>query len=171
VDVFVFSKKGDEGETSLLTGARVSKASLRPEAYGTLDEASSALGLAKTLTENSSIRQMIETVQEDLVLLGGELAWEGDESKYRIGTDRTRRLEQWIETLQEEVPIPREFIHPGGNPCSAAIDLARSVIRRAERRVVAMKEQGLIRDPDIHAYLNRLADFLFALARYAGKRG
>ncbi|HOV86500.1 MAG TPA: cob(I)yrinic acid a,c-diamide adenosyltransferase [Syntrophobacteraceae bacterium] len=171
VDVFVFSRKGDEGETSLLTGARVSKASLRPEAYGTLDEASSALGLAKTLTENSSIRQMIETVQEDLVLLGGELAWEGDEGKYRIGTDRTRRLEEWIETLQREVPIPRQFIYPGCNPSSAAIDLARSVIRRAERRVVAMKEQGLIRDPDIHAYLNRLADFLFTLARYAEKRG
>lgn len=171
MDVFVFSKKGDGGETSLLTGTRVSKASLRPEAYGTLDEASSALGLAKVFTQNRHIRDMIEIIQEDLVVLGGELACEDKDLQCRIGTERTQRLEKWIETLQQEVPIPRRFIHPGGNPSSAGIDLARTIIRRAERRVMALKEDGAVHDPDIHSYLNRLADFLFTLARYAEKRG
>lgn len=172
MDAFTFSKKGDQGETSLLEGTRVSKASLRPEAYGTLDEASSALGLGKTLTANTSIREMILTVQEDLLLLGAQLSCESSgDTTYRIGTDRTARLERWIEDLQREVPLPREFIFPGGNSSSAAIDLARTIIRRAERRVVALKEAGELDSPEVHSYLNRLADFLFMLARYAGAKG
>lgn len=172
MDVFTFSKKGDQGETSLLKGMRVSKASLRPEAYGTLDEASSALGLAKTLTENPSIREMILKVQEDLLLLGAQLSCESsDDTTYRIGAESIARLEQWIEELQHEVPLPKQFIYPGDTPASAAIDLARTIIRRAERRVVSLKEAGELDSPEAHSYLNRLADFLFMLARYAGARG
>ena len=172
MEVFTFSKKGDRGETSLLGGTRISKASVRPEAYGTLDEAASAMGLAKALTGNTTIRDMILTVQEDLLLLGAQLSCESpDNSTYRIGTDRTARLENWIEELQREVPLPRQFVFPGDNPVSAAIDLSRTVIRRAERRVVAMREAGELDDPEVHSYLNRLADFLFMLARYAGARG
>jgi cob(I)alamin adenosyltransferase len=172
MEVFRFSKKGDQGETSLLTGERVSKASLRPETYGTLDEASSALGLAKASTENTQIRGFIEQVQDDLVVLGAELACEtGATTPYRIDGERTKRLEGWIELLQKEVPLPRKFVQPGANTVGAALDLARTIIRRAERRAVAMKEAGLLDHGEVHAYLNRLADFLFALARYGEEKG
>jgi cob(I)alamin adenosyltransferase len=172
VDVFEFSRKGDSGETSLLTGERVSKASLRPEAYGTLDEASSALGMAKAFAQNSAIKDMITTVQEDLLILGAELACEREvQAEYQIGVNRTLRLEQWIQELQEEVPLPRQFIFPGANAVSAALDLSRTIIRRAERRCIALKESELLDDPEVHAYLNRLADFLFTLARYAEEKG
>jgi cob(I)alamin adenosyltransferase len=172
VDVFAFSKKGDAGETSLLEGGRVSKASLRPETYGALDEASSALGLAKALTQNEVIREMIGVVQEDLLLLGAELACvDPQQTNYRIEGDRAERLEGWIARLQTEVPIPRCFIYPGENAAGAAIDLGRTIVRRAERRAVALKEAGELDHPEVHAYLNRLADFLFALARYAEKLG
>jgi len=170
VDIFTFSKRGDEGETSLLSGRRVSKASLRPETYGTLDEASSALGLAKVFTQNDTIKTMISTVQEDLLVLGAQLACE-QAMGYEIGAERTVRLEKWVEELQAEVPLPRQFVHPGTNPASAALDLARTIVRRAERRAVGMREAGELNSPDVHAYLNRLADFLFTLARYAEKKG
>jgi cob(I)alamin adenosyltransferase len=170
MDTFNFSKKGDQGTTSLLTGERVSKSSLRPEAYGTLDEASSALGLAKVLTQNDMIREMIQTVQEDLVMLGAQLSDTVSDSKYAIGNERTERLESWIMQLQKEVALPRRFILPGGNPASASIDLARTIIRRAERRTMALKEAGELDSPEAHCYLNRLADFLFTLARYAEQR-
>ncbi|MFP5213182.1 MAG: cob(I)yrinic acid a,c-diamide adenosyltransferase [Acidobacteriota bacterium] len=171
MDTFTFSKKGDEGQTSLLTGERVSKASLRPEAYGTLDEASSALGMAKAFTHNKTIKDMITTVQEDLLVLGAELSCEGADPKYTIGTERAARLEMWIRQLQDEVPLPRKFILPGGNAPGATIDLARTIVRRAERRAAGLKEAGLIDNPDVHSYLNRLADFLFTLARYAEDLG
>jgi len=169
-DVFNFSKKGDQGTTSLLTGERVSKASLRPEAYGTLDEASSALGLAKVLTGNDTIREMILAIQEDLLMLGAQLSDTVSNSKYAIGPERTERLESWIVQLQKEVSLPRQFIFPGGNPASASIDLARTIIRRAERRTMALKEAGELDSPEAHCYLNRLADFLFTLARYAEQK-
>ena len=172
MDTFVFSKKGDIGETSLLMGARVSKASLRPEAYGTLDEASSAMGMAKAMTRNSSIKEMIGAVQQDLLVLGAELACEGDgPAEYRIEPSRIARLEQWIHELQQEVPLPRQFVFPGANAVGAAVDLARTIIRRAERRCVALKESGDLDNPEVHAYLNRLGDFLFTLARYAEEKG
>jgi len=172
VEPFKFSKKGDEGKTSLITGQRVSKASLRPETYGTLDEASSALGLVKALTRNDKIREMVESVQKDLLTLGAELSWEGDTpATHRIAPDRTACLEKWIEMLQEEAPLPRHFIYPGRNAPGAAADLARTIIRRAERRAVSLREAGLLDHEEVCAYLNRLADFLFVLARYAEKRG
>ncbi len=167
MSTFKFSKKGDHGTTSLLTGERVSKASLRPEAYGTLDEASSALGLAKVFTQNETIQEMIQAVQEDLLVLGAQLSDPGPEPKYTVDSERTARLEGWIAQLQQEVPIPRQFIFPGGNPTSASVDLARTIIRRAERRAMALKEAGEMNFPEVHSYLNRLADFLFTLARYA----
>jgi len=171
MNVFIFSKKGDKGKTSFLNGERISKASLRPNAYGTLDEASSALGLAKTFTLNEAILEMIQAVQEDLLMLGARLSDTAPDSEYSIGTERIQRLEEWIVKIQEEVPIPRHFIYPGVNSVSASIDLARSIIRRAERVATALKEAGEIDSAEVHSYLNRLADFLFILARYAEKRG
>ena len=171
MNVFIFSKKGDQGETSLLTGERISKASLRPDTYGTLDEASSALGLAKTFTLNEAILEMIQAVQEDLLMLGARLSDTADDSEYNIGTERIQRLEDWIVKIQKEVPVARHFIYPGTNSASASIDLARSIIRRAERVATALKEAGDLDIPELHSYLNRLADFLFILARYAEKKG
>ena len=88
-----------------------------------------------------------------------------------IGTEPTERLEEWIEELQKEVPLPKRFIFPGVNPASAAVDLARTIIRRAERHAVSLKEAGEMDCPEVHAYLNRLADFLFTLARFAEVKG
>jgi cob(I)alamin adenosyltransferase len=170
MNAFIFSKKGDQGTTSLLNGERISKASGRPETYGTLDEASSALGLAKTFIRNEATREMIQTVQEDLFVLGAQLSDTGHNPKYTIGTQGTQRLENWIASLQKEVPLPRQFVYPGVNPASASIDLARTIIRRAERRTMALKEAGELDSPEVHSYLNRLADFLFVLARYAEKK-
>ncbi|MGV8073582.1 MAG: cob(I)yrinic acid a,c-diamide adenosyltransferase [Syntrophobacteraceae bacterium] len=172
MEAFTFSKKGDEGETSLLSGERVSKASIRPEAYGTLDEASSVLGMSKAFTQNEIIRNIIGTIQEDLLVLGAELSCQGEKKEaWTIGPDRTGRLEAWIKDLQREVPLPQCFIYPGGNPASASIDLARTIIRRAERRVVALKAEGELDSAEVLRYLNRLADLLFTLARFAGEKG
>lgn len=170
VEVITFSKKGDGGETSLLTGERVSKASLRPETYGTLDEASSVLGLAKAFSNNDKVRQMVHTIQEDLLLLGAQLACSAEKRcEWRVESHHVHRLEQWIDDLQREVPLPRHFVFPGTNPVSASLDVARTVVRRAERRAAGMKEAGMLEDPLVQAYLNRLADLLFTLARYAEK--
>ncbi len=170
MSLFAFSKKGDQGTTSLLTGERISKASFRPEAYGTLDEASSALGLATTFTLNEAILEMIRAVQEDLVILGAQPSDTDPDHKYTIGTERTQGIEEQIGKLQQEVPVPHRFIYPGENSTSASIDLARTIIRRAERRTMALKEAGELESPEVHSYLNHLADFVFILARYSGKR-
>ena len=115
---------------------------------------------------------LLDAVQKDLIVLGAELACDsGNRVDRRIEPARTIRLEQWIHELQEEVPLPRQFILPGANSISAALDLSRTIIRRAERRCVALRETGQIDDPEIHAYLNRLGDFLFTLARYAEEKG
>ena len=114
---------------------------------------------------------MIQTVQEDLLVLGAQLSCKEDNKKdYQIGTDRALCLEDWIEELQKEVSFPKQFIFPGENSAGAAIDMARTIIRRAERRAVGLREEGLLDNPDVHSYLNRLADFLFTLARYADKK-
>nr|HID58481.1 cob(I)yrinic acid a,c-diamide adenosyltransferase [Desulfobacterales bacterium] len=165
-----FSKKGDNTETSLLGGQRVSKASLRPETYGTLDEASSTLGLARALTKNERIKEIIVDIQRDLMVLGSELATDNsdrDRFSYRIKAGNTLRLEELIDSLQDEVSLPNEFILPGENSVSAAIDMARAIVRRAERRATQMRNENLIDNPEVHKYLNRLGDLLFTLARYA----
>ena len=104
------------------------------------------------------------------MILGAELSSE-ESTSVHIGKDRTLRLEQWIEEMQKEVHLPRHFVLPGGTMVSAAVDLARSIVRRAERRATAMSEAGLLEDEEVHSYLNRLADYLFVLARYAEKIG
>jgi cob(I)alamin adenosyltransferase len=115
---------------------------------------------------------MIESIQEDLLVVGAELSCETPtETSRPLEDDRIMRIERWIEELQHEVTLQRRFICPGGNPSSAAIDLARTIARRAERRVVEMSEAGMPVRAQVHAYLNRLSDFLFTLARYAGEKG
>lgn len=164
-----FSKKGDGGETSLLGGQRIPKYDVRPDTYGTLDEASSALGVARALTQYSKIKDIILSVQKDLLIMGSELSSLPEDVHLlsrRIGEADVQRLETLIDELQGEVTLKNEFIYPGETPVSAHIDVGRTIIRRAERKAARMKAEGLIVNPEINRYLNRLADMLFVLARY-----
>jgi cob(I)alamin adenosyltransferase len=163
------TRKGDRGETTLLSGEKVSKASLRLEAGGNLDESNAAMGLAKSLTKNDKIRDIITRVQEDLILLGSELSSTNPRQAKRIEADHISQLEHWIEELQIEVPLSPHFVHPGANTVSAALDLARSVVRRTERSMVSLKEAGNLNREEGLTYINRLACLLFTLARYAEK--
>ena len=146
-----FSKKGDHGETSLLGGQRVPKFDPRPDTYGTLDEASSALGVARAMTHNKKIKDILLSVQKDLLTLGAELS---------------TLPKDLIDELQKEVTLKNEFIYPGETVISAQIDVARTIIRRAERKAAKLKMEKLIENDRVHQYLNRLADMLFTLARY-----
>jgi cob(I)alamin adenosyltransferase len=169
-----FSRKGDGGETSLLGGQRVPKYDARPETYGTLDEASSALGVARAATKNPSIKEIILSVQKDLLTMGAELSSQPEDIQKlgrRIGAGDVQRLEKIIDELQENVTLKNEFIYPGETIISAQIDMARTIIRRAERKAARLKADGLVNNVEIHKYLNRLADMLFVLARYEEQKG
>ena len=164
-----FSTRGDGGETSLLGGQRVPKYDARPETYGTLDEASSVLGVARATTKNQRIKDIILDVQKDLLIMGAELsALPEDVHKLsrRIGEKDIHRIEAIIDELQKDVRLKNEFVYPGETPVSAQIDVGRTIIRRAERKAARLKDDGLLRNADINRYLNRVADMLFVLARY-----
>jgi cob(I)alamin adenosyltransferase len=164
-----FSKKGDRGFTSLMGGQRVSKSGPRPEAYGTLDEASSVLGMARAWAKKPRTREIILSIQKDLVILGAELATESMDSpkfNYQVRPQNVDRLEQLMEELQSQVILKHEFVYPGDSPAGAVIDLARTIIRRGERRAVGLLRQKKVHNPEVLRYLNRLADLLFVLARY-----
>ena len=170
--VVIYTKRGDQGETGLLYGGRVSKTDPRCEAYGTTDEAISTLGLARSLSRDARVQEIAKQLQRELFTVGAELATDAAEYEklkkhFSVVTpDMVERLEGLIDELKAEVPLPPVFIIPGSSPASAALDVARSVLRRAERRVVALKEQGLLLNTDVLRYLNRLSDLLFMLARY-----
>jgi len=169
-----FSTKGDGGETSLLGGQRVPKYDPRPETYGVLDEASSALGVARATTKNQKIKDIILSVQKDLLIMGAELSSVPEDIQKltrRIGEEDVKRLEQIIDELQKNVTLKNEFIYPGETPVSAGIDVGRTIIRRAERKAASLKNEGLLRSTEINRYLNRLADMLFVLARYEEQKG
>jgi cob(I)alamin adenosyltransferase len=164
-----FNKKGDHGITSLLFGHRVPKYSPRPEAYGVLDEASSALGLARALSADAKIKKIILDIQEDIVLMNAELAALPDEVsklKARIAEPQIQRLEGLLAEYEKLVDMPKVFVPPGGSPDAAALDLGRSIIRRAERRIAKLFDDGEVKNADLLSYCNRLADLLFTLARY-----
>jgi cob(I)alamin adenosyltransferase len=169
-----FSTKGDGGETSLLGGQRVPKYDPRPETYGVLDEASSALGVARATTNNQKIKDIILSVQKDLLIMGAELSSVPEDIQKltrRIGEGDVKRLEQIIDELQKHITLKNEFIYPGETPVSAGIDVGRTIIRRAERKAASLKNEGLLRSAEINRYLNRLADMLFVLARYEEQKG
>lgn len=168
----ITTKTGDDGTTGLLLGGRVSKADARTEAYGTVDEAVSALGMARSLTEDTRVRAIIEGLQRHLFTVAAELATDAahlDELATRFGvvtTAMTAELEAHQATLQAETELPREFVVPGDTPASAAMDVARSVIRRAERRAVALQEAQALANPEVVRFLNRASDLAFIIARY-----
>lgn len=165
-----FNKRGDKGTTSLLFGHRVPKHSPRPEAYGVMDEANSALGLARGLLSEPKLRQILLGIQEELFLVGAELASLPEDSsklKAKISKKHADGLEKLIEQYEERMDIPKKFVPPGGTPAAGALDLARSIVRRGERRIAKLADEGEIRNPHMLSYCNRLADLLFTLARYA----
>lgn len=168
----IYTKKGDDGTTGLLYGGRVAKDDRRTEVYGTLDETVSALGIARAGGLVPRVEAIVVRVQREMFVVGAQLATtEDNQSKLKAGVSKidpsmTPRLEEEIDSLLAEHPLSQEFILPGEAMGSAGLDLARSIIRRAERQAVAMDREGLVPDPEIVRYLNRVSDLLFVLARY-----
>jgi cob(I)alamin adenosyltransferase len=169
----IYTKKGDDGTTGLLYGGRVSKAHPATEAYGTTDEAVAVLGLARALSDDSALKEEILGLQRELFVVGADLATNPKErAKLEprvslVTAEMVERLETRIDERVAEHPLPNEFIVPGANPVSAALDIARSVVRRAERLVVGLGDSGADVNEDVLHYLNRLSDLLFVLARIA----
>jgi cob(I)alamin adenosyltransferase len=170
--VKTFNKRGDEGETSLLFGGRVAKNSLRCEAYGTLDEAVSCLGIARNVVKKDRTKEVILKVQKEIFDINAELATEPENyerfaSRFTtINDGMVDELEKIIDEIESQVVLPKSFIIPGGNLASAQLDLARSIVRRAERRVADLRQNNETGNTSISHYMNRLADLLFMLARY-----
>lgn len=169
----IYTKTGDDGTTGLLYGGRISKAAPAAEAYGTTDEAVAVLGLARALTEDLALADRLLSLQRQLFIVGADLATNpAERGKLQPGvslvTDEdVDGLEVWIDELVTAHPLPNAFVVPGANPVSACLDVARSVVRRAERRVVELREGGAEVNEAVVRYLNRLSDLLFVLARVA----
>lgn len=158
----IYTRTGDDGTTGLGDGSRVDKDSPRVEAYGTVDEANSAIGLVLALTSvPDSIRQCLTEVQHDLFELGGELCIPGHRA---VEMTFVERLEQKLDKFNAGLPPLKDFILPGGGQAAAACHLARTIVRRAERRVRTLAKDEDVRD-EVFCYLNRLSDLLFVIAR------
>lgn len=167
----IYTKTGDKGETSLYRGGRVPKDAPRLEAYGTLDELNSMLGLALSHLELADVRQQLEKVQADLFNLGAELATMGSEKpRWHVVAQDVRDLEAWIDAMEEGLPPLTTFILPGGHPAGAALHVARTIARRAERAIVQVRRDSPELEPLIIEYVNRLSDYLFVLARSVNHR-
>lgn len=164
----IYTRTGDQGETGLFGGKRVPKDDARVEAYGSVDETNAAIGLALAHCRVDSVRQVLTDLQSDLFTLGAELAAvSGHEARLGIAllTDAdVVRLERAIDEAEAGLPALKNFILPGGPPDVAALHLARTVARRAERRVLTLAQREPVRSTAL-VYLNRLADLLFVLAR------
>ena len=171
-----FSQKGDAGYTSLLGGPsdpvnryRVPKYHPQPHTYGIVDEASAVLSMARNSSLNEKVRRVIYSLQEDLVLLMAELATTPEAaggSGYQITPAHVRRLEELIAELQGEVELPTRFVTSSHSFPAATIDLARAVVRRAEREAARLRHENTITNDEVLKYLNRCADLLWTLARY-----
>jgi cob(I)alamin adenosyltransferase len=167
----IVTKTGDSGETGLLYGGRVSKTDPRTEAYGAVDEAISALGLARAQVTDPERHAVILRVQSELFTVGAELATDPEEyAKLQehfmvITPELTDRLEKEIAGLESRFPLPDAFVIPGGTIPAATLDVARTVLRRGERRIVALSRSGQLQNPEVLRYVNRLSDLVFMLAR------
>ena len=158
----IYTRTGDDGTTGLGDGSRVAKESARVEAYGTVDEANSAVGVVLAAgSVPREVRDCLIEVQHDLFELGGELCIPGHSA---VQQDFIDRLETSLDAFNESLPPLKDFILPGGGQAAAACHLARTIVRRAERRVTALASNEAIR-PEATRYLNRLSDLLFVIAR------
>jgi cob(I)alamin adenosyltransferase len=166
----IYTKTGDDGTTGLLYGGRVPKDDAATAAYGTTDEAVAVLGLARA-SADAGLGEEILALQRELFVVGADLATNpAERAKLQPGIsfvtpEMTERLERRIDELVAERALPQAFIVPGANAASASLDLARSVVRRAERNVVALEREGREVNPEVRRYLNRLSDLVFVLAR------
>jgi len=172
--VKIYTRTGDGGDTGLLGGERVPKSHLRVETYGQVDELNAAIGMALALDPQSYCRDLLQHVQRDLFTLGAELATPDPKKldktlrgRSLIGDAEIRALEGAIDQHEATLPPLKRFILPGGVPKAAALHLARTVCRRAERAVVLLQREGHLTSPTPQVYLNRLSDLLFVLARAA----
>lgn len=169
----IYTKTGDEGQTALFDGTRVSKTHLRIVAYGEVDELNSVLGCAVSQCADKDLRHKLQEIQRDLFAAGARLANPSDKrqkDKSDFGPEKASLLEGWIDTFATELAAMRNFILPGGHPAAGLLHLARCTCRRAERAALTLKERGEVVSSDILIYLNRLSDVLFVMARIANKR-
>jgi cob(I)alamin adenosyltransferase len=160
----IYTRTGDSGETSLFGGSRVAKNDLRIEAYGTIDEVNSFLGVARASWANSPIDAQLQKIQADLFEIGAYLAAPDSDRFASVAESRIEELERAIDRMEAELTPLKTFILPGGSPAASHLHVARTVCRRAERIVVALGDKSTTLP-----YLNRLADFLFVAARLANK--
>jgi cob(I)alamin adenosyltransferase len=174
--VKIYTRKGDDGTTGLWYGGRVPKTDARTAAYGSIDEANSALGVARALCKaesQSDLHSTILSLQQELFVAGAELATAPDaadrleDGVSRITDGMVDALESDIDRYMNQVELPPQFVIPGGTELSAALDVARSAIRRAERRVVELRDSDGLASNAVLRYLNRASDLAFALARFA----
>lgn len=169
----IYTKTGDQGDTSLFAGGRVSKEAPRVEAYGTIDELNACLGMICAQLSDAEVLDCLRRIQMELFDVGSDLATPIAATTRkpipRIRAEQTLRLEQWIDRYEEELPPLTRFILPSGSLAGATLHFARTVCRRAERRVVALSKVETI-NLELIRYLNRLSDFLFVLARLVNQR-
>lgn len=169
----IYTRTGDSGETGLFDGRRVPKSDLRVDAYGEIDELNAAIGLVLAEGLDADMSDMLRAVQRSLFAIGGRLADPAKRiadrvTKVVLTSGETESLERWIDQLETELPQLRRFILPGGSRAGALLHLARTVCRRAERRMVLLGPDAF--EPELLAYVNRLSDFLFVAARAANRR-
>ena len=162
-----YTRKGDEGYTDLL-GDRVPKYEARPETYGTIDEATSFIGLARAQARSRRSQDILVEVQRDLYLMMAELAFAAsiEQRRYHITAEHVARIEAETDALSAEVELPPHFVLPGDSVSGATLDVSRAVVRRAERLAVKLAHDGVLKNPEVLAYLNRLSSLLFILARF-----
>ena len=171
----IYTKKGDDGTTSLWYGGRVQKSDPRTEAYGSIDEAVSALGLARALCDQGQeeVAADILALQNELFVAGAELATAPEAAERledgisRITAEMVDALDAEIDRYMERVDLPPQFVIPGGSRLSAQLDVARTVIRRAERRIAALAEEGELASETVIHFVNRASDLAYAMARFA----
>jgi cob(I)alamin adenosyltransferase len=175
--VKIYTRKGDDGTTGLWYGGRRSKSDVRIEAYGAVDEAGSALGVARALCEpaDAEVNADLLRLQSELFVAGAELAAAPEASGRledgvsRITGEMVEWMEQAIDRYMDRVDLPPKFVIPGGTQLSAELDLARAILRRAERRVAALAEAGEPASESLSSYLNRAADLIYAMARFTDR--
>lgn len=162
----IYTKTGDSGETSLYDGKRVKKDDIRVESYGTIDELNSMLGFARNFIDDNQIVEIVYEIQKELFNVAGELATEDSEKfKGKVTEHQIEYLEKTIDEFLGKMPKVDKFIIPGTNKASASLHVARTICRRAERRILTLKKQEYVNDILIK-YVNRLSDTIYALARY-----
>ena len=169
----IYTKTGDDGTTGQLYGGRIAKDDVRVEAAGTIDECVAALGLARANATDLKLGEIVVRLQRELFAAGAEIATAEEnwpklavEKGTKVDAAMVSALEELIDSLEAQAQMPREFVIPGNTQASAALDLARAIVRRCERRCVALAREGALPDGEVVRYLNRMADVLFVLARY-----